>query len=118
MKKIIKKDEELDPNSKEYLVEMMKGMGIPWAEKNTHLFAKNNDLSKTEAEKIIDTFTKSVAGALSSDTQIALTGFGAFEKKFYAETNGRNPKTGDVIKIPAHHRPSFRAGKNLKDACN
>ena len=83
----------------------------------THI-SSNHDMTKTEAEKIIDVFTKSVMEVLGKKESISLIGFGNFQVKHFAAREGKNPKTGDKMMIAAHHRPSFKAGKKLKDAVN
>ena len=81
----------------------------------THI-ATNHDMTKAEAEKVIDVFTKSVTTALAKKEAVSLVGFGNFESKHVAARTGRNPQTGAEMKIPAANRPTFKAGKALKDA--
>ena len=57
-----------------------------------------------------------ITEALSKDEKVQLVGFGSFEVRSRAERKGRNPQTGDEIKIPATLIPAFRPGKTLKDA--
>ena len=57
-----------------------------------------------------------IAGALSSGERVQITGFGTFETKHRKERTGRNPRTGQTIRIAATKTPGFRAGKGLKDA--
>lgn len=80
--------------------------------------AKNNGVSKTDASKAIDGFLKAVADALKKGEEVRLVGFGTFSVAKRAATEGRNPRTGDTIKIPASKQPKFKAGKGLKDAVN
>jgi DNA-binding protein HU-beta len=56
--------------------------------------------------------------ALKKGDDVRLVGFGTFSVAKRAATEGRNPRTGDKIKIPARKQPKFRAGKELKDAVN
>ena len=60
-------------------------------------------------------FTKADASTLKSDERVQITGFGTFEAKHRKARTGRNPRTGESIKIAATKTPSFRAGKGLKD---
>lgn len=80
--------------------------------------SKKQNISKIAAAKIIDIFTDSVTSVLSNDKEISLVGFGRFSVSNIAAKNGRNPRTGEVIKLPAYRQPRFKAGLKLKDACN
>lgn len=80
--------------------------------------AKNTGLSKTDAAKAVDAFLGAVAGALKKGDEVRLVGFGTFNVAERAATEGRNPRTGETIKIPASKQPKFKAGKGLKDAVN
>lgn len=80
--------------------------------------AASADLPKTAAGRALDAMIESVTNALKEGDQVALIGFGTFQVKDRAARDGRNPKTGEVIKIPAAKVPSFKAGKALKDAVN
>lgn len=73
-------------------------------------------LSKVDAEKALNAFLSQVEKALCAGDKIQLTGFGSFEVKERAERTGRNPKTSEVITIPASKVPVFKAGRALKDA--
>ncbi|NRB10619.1 MAG: HU family DNA-binding protein [Rickettsiaceae bacterium] len=79
---------------------------------------KNENITRVEAEKIIDVFTRSVTKALGSSKEVQLIGFGNFAVSDIKARNGRNPRTGEVMKIPAYRQPKFKAGQKLKDACN
>lgn len=76
------------------------------------------DLPKAAANRAVDAMLDAIAGALKSEDQVALVGFGTFEVKKRAARTGRNPKTGETINIAASNVPSFKAGKALKDAVN
>jgi len=80
--------------------------------------AKNNNITKAEAERIIKIFTDSVTSALSSSKDVMLVGFGSFSVSNIKAREGHNPQTGAKIKIPAYKRPKFKAGQKLKDPCN
>ena len=66
----------------------------------------------------MDGLLKAIETALKAGDSVALIGFGAFEVKERAERTGRNPQTGETITIAASKTPTFKAGKNLKDAVN
>ena len=78
--------------------------------------AEKAELSKKDAEAAITAMVDAITEALSQEEKVQLVGFGAFEVKTRAERVGRNPKSGDTIKIPASKTPVFKAGKALKDA--
>lgn len=76
------------------------------------------DLPKAAANRAVDAMLDAITGALKSEDQVALVGFGTFEVKKRAARVGRNPKTGEAINIAASNVPGFKAGKALKDAVN
>lgn len=76
------------------------------------------ELSKADAERALEGFTKSIKKALKSGDSVSLVGFGTFTVRKRAARTGRNPRTGDTIKIKASKMPAFKAGKALKDAMN
>ncbi len=78
--------------------------------------AQNADISKAAAGKALDGMIEAVTTALKSGDTVTLVGFGTFYVGERAERNGRNPKTGEPLVIPAAKTPKFRAGKALKDA--
>jgi DNA-binding protein HU-beta len=80
--------------------------------------AKEADITKAAAAKVIDAFTSSVTAALKSGDTVTLIGFGTFAVSERAARTGRNPQTGKELKIAARKAPAFRAGKALKDALN
>ncbi|MBQ4069569.1 MAG: HU family DNA-binding protein [Lachnospiraceae bacterium] len=80
--------------------------------------AAKTELSKKDAEKALAAFTEVVAEELKKGEKIQLVGFGTFEVSKRAEREGRNPLTGETIKIAASNAPKFKAGKALKDALN
>ena len=76
------------------------------------------DIEKSTATRAVQAMLDNIAGALKKGDQVVLVGFGTFAVKERAARNGRNPKTGEEIKIPASRVPGFKAGKALKDAVN
>jgi len=78
--------------------------------------AEKADLTKKDAEKAVNALFKSIEEALARNDKVQLVGFGTFEIKERAARVGRNPRTGEEIKIPATRVPSFKAGKALKEA--
>ncbi|MCC7635967.1 HU family DNA-binding protein [Stenotrophomonas rhizophila] len=80
--------------------------------------AEAADLTKAESSRAVDAVIASVTKALKGGDAVTLVGFGTFQVRARAARTGRNPKTGDTIKIAASNNPSFKAGKALKDAVN
>ena len=80
--------------------------------------AKQHNCTKVDAEKAIDIFTSSVIDALGEGKEISLIGFGNFSVSKIAARSGRNPRTGEALKIAAYNQPKFKVGQKLKDACN
>lgn len=80
--------------------------------------ANKQNCSKAEAERIIDAFTGSVIDALGKGQSITLVGFGSFTVSKVDARDGRNPRTGQTIKIKSYNQPKFKVGQKLKDACN
>lgn len=78
--------------------------------------ASEAGISKAAAEKSLNAFMDSVTKALSKDDKVTLVGFGTFSAKERAARQGRNPQTGENIKIPARKVPRFKAGSKLSDA--
>ena len=80
--------------------------------------AEKAELSKKDAEKAVKAFTDVVSEELVNGGKIQLVGFGTFEVSERAAREGRNPKSGEVMNIPASKTPKFKAGMALKDMVN
>ncbi len=80
--------------------------------------AKSAELSKAAAGRALDATVESIKKALKKGDTVSLVGFGTFKVGKRAARNGRNPRTGETIKIKAAKVPKFSAGKGLKDAVN
>ena len=76
------------------------------------------EISKKDAEKALKAFTDVVADELKKGGKVQLVGFGTFEVSERAAREGRNPQTGETMKIEASKAPKFKAGKALKDMVN
>lgn len=76
------------------------------------------ELSKADAERALEGMVKVIKKTLKSGDTISLVGFGTFSVRKRAARSGRNPRTGETIKIKASKVPGFKAGKGLKDAVN
>ena len=78
--------------------------------------AAETGLSKKDSAAALEAVTTAIAASLSKGEPVRLLGFGTFDVKSRAARTGKNPKTGEAIKIPASKVPSFKAGKELKDS--
>ena len=83
-----------------------------------NVVAQEAELSKKAAEAAVNATIAAIANALKNGDKVQLIGFGTFEVKAVAEREGRNPKTGETIKIAAAKKPVFSASKVLKDQVN
>lgn len=80
--------------------------------------SEKTELSKKDAEKALKAFVDVVTEELTKGEKIQLVGFGTFEVSERAAREGRNPQTGETMKIAASKAPKFKAGKALKDLIN
>ncbi|CCZ28046.1 HU family DNA-binding protein [Kineothrix sp. MSJ-39] len=80
--------------------------------------AEQAGLSKKDAEAALKAFTDVVSDELKNGGKVQLVGFGTFEVSERAAREGRNPQSGEVMKIAASKAPKFKAGKALKDLVN
>ena len=83
-----------------------------------NVVAANTQIAKKDVDAVLAATFAAVADALKSGDKVQLIGFGNFEVKEVAAHEGRNPKTGEAIQIPASKKPSFTASKVLKDQVN
>jgi DNA-binding protein HU-beta len=82
------------------------------------VIAKTADISKATAGDALDATLSTIKVALKKEQSVTLVGFGTFKVSRRAARTGRNPRTGEAIKIKAAKVPKFSAGKALKDAVN
>ena len=80
--------------------------------------AAKADLKKKDAEAAVNAVIAVIEDALKAGDKVQLIGFGTFEAKERGAREGRNPRTGETIKIAASKAPAFTAGKAFKDAVN
>lgn len=78
--------------------------------------AKDAKIPRAAAERAINSLTDTICEVLKKGDKITLTGFGTFQVSSRPPRKGRNPKTGEVIDIPAVKIPRFKCGKGFKDA--
>ena len=76
------------------------------------------DLTRGDAEKIVETIFDSVIGALRTGDKIEIRGFGSFRTRQRKPRIGRNPKTGARVDVPAKRVPFFKPSKDLRDLVN
>jgi len=75
----------------------------------------SNHLSKSEAEAVVNLFFNKMANALAQGERVEIRGLCSFFVKKYRAYTGRNPKTGEKVKIAPKKLPFFKVGKELKD---
>jgi len=80
--------------------------------------ANETGLSKKDTEATLNSFVNVVTNALENKDKVQLVGFGTFETRARAARTGRNPQTGEELKIAAATVPAFKAGKALKEKVN
>ena len=80
--------------------------------------AAKTDCSKTDASRAVAALTDIIADALQKGESVSLLGFGTFEVRERSERTGRNPRTGEELKIKATRVPAFKPGSALKAAVN
>ena len=83
-----------------------------------NVVAQETELAKKDVEAVVNATLNAITAALKDGDKVQLIGFGNFEVKEVGEREGRNPRTGEAIKIEAAKKPSFSASKVLKDAVN
>lgn len=82
------------------------------------LHKDNPDLRAEEIEQVVDVFFDEITQRLAEGGRVELRGFGAFSTREREARVGRNPRTGDAVKVPAKRVPYFKAGKEIKNRLN
>lgn len=80
--------------------------------------ARTTELTKKHAELIVNTVFESIVHSLQQGEKIELRGFGSFRIRHRGSRIGRNPKTGDKVRVPPKRIPYFKPGKELKELLN
>ena len=80
--------------------------------------AEKADLTKADAGRALEAMMEGVTKGLKKSGKVTLVGFGTFSAKKRNAREGRNPQTGETVKIAARVVPGFKAGSKLKDALN
>jgi nucleoid DNA-binding protein len=78
--------------------------------------AEKADVPKSQAQKVFDAFEQVVTGTLKGGEEVQITGFGKFYVREQKAREGRNPQTGEKMRIPAGKVPTFSAGNSLKES--
>ena len=78
--------------------------------------AEKTGASKKDSEAALAAVIEAITDALKAGDKVSLVGFGTFEAKKRAAREGKNPRTGEKISIPATIAPTFKAGKAFKEA--
>lgn len=82
------------------------------------MVADATSLSRSDAVKAVESVFDTISAALKKGDEVRLVGFGTFSVSKRKASTGRNPRTGEPMKIKASSQPKFKAGKGLKDAVN
>jgi DNA-binding protein HU-beta len=82
------------------------------------LVSTQTGMSRNDATRAVDGVFDAITAALKNGDEVRLVGFGTFTVASRAASEGRNPRTGEKIQIPASKQPKFKAGNGLKDAIN
>ena len=80
--------------------------------------AENPHLLQRDVERIVGTVFEEITAAVASGNRVELRGFGAFSTKKREERGGRNPRTGESVKVEEKFVPFFKTGKNLRKRLN
>jgi DNA-binding protein HU-beta len=80
--------------------------------------ADEANLTKTQTQEALRALLKTIVRVVADGDKVTLVGFGSFEPKVRSAREGRNPKTGKTIQIPAARVPTFSAGKAFREAVN
>ena len=80
--------------------------------------AEAADVPRKQADEVVQVILESIITALRRDEKVELRGFGSFRLRERASRQGRNPKTGEKVHVPAKRVPYFKPGKELKELIN
>jgi DNA-binding protein HU-beta len=78
--------------------------------------SEETGLTQKQVDTVLSSMLEAIKEEVAEGNKVALTGFGSFEKRRRKARTGRNPRTGEEMKIPASSVPAFSAGKQFKDA--
>lgn len=95
-----------------------KGKVMTKSELIERIVTQHPNLMVRDVEVAVKTILEQMAQALSTGDRIEIRGFGSFSLHYRAPRVGRNPKTGETVRLPAKHVPHFKPGKELRDRVN
>ena len=78
--------------------------------------AQRANLSRSDARAAVEAMVSTIKAAMKNGDKVSLVGFGTFSAPTRPARNGRNPRTGEAIRIPARRIPKFLPGRSLKDS--
>lgn len=84
----------------------------------SRIFGRHPMLSGRNADEAVNIVLRSMVCALSRGMRVEVRGFGSFSVKYRPPRDGRNPRTGEAVKVPGKYVPYFRAGKEIRDQLN
>jgi integration host factor subunit beta len=82
------------------------------------IFERHLNLTNREADAAVNEVLRTMVSAMSHGVRVEIRGFGSFSLKYREAREGRNPRTGEPVQVPAKFVPHFRAGKEMRDALN
>lgn len=82
------------------------------------IFDRHPNLTNREADSAVNEVLRTMVSVMSRGVRVEIRGFGSFSLKYRAAREGRNPRTGEPVQVPAKFVPHFRAGKEIRDALN
>lgn len=80
--------------------------------------AEKTDLSREQANRVLNAVLEEITDALNRKESVTLVGFGTFVQRHRGARTGKNPQTGEPVKIKASNTVAFKPGKSLRDAIN
>lgn len=80
------------------------------------MVADKTKITQSKANEVVNALFDSISEKLSQGEEVRIMGFGSFKSSERAARTARNPRTGEIIKVPAHRRPTFSPGSQLMDS--
>lgn len=96
----------------------LKRRALTKSELIDHIFNANVGLSAHQADLAVNEVLRAIVNAMAHGMRVEVRGFGSFSLKYREARQGRNPRSGDPVAVPAKYVPHFRAGKEIRDAVN
>lgn len=84
----------------------------------SRVFERHPSLSSRDADMAVNEVLRAMVSAMSHGVRVEIRGFGSFSLKYREAREGRNPRTGEPVMVPAKYVPHFRAGKEIRDQLN